>query len=238
MIRIAFIFFVGLTPFHWGEKTNTVQRNQKNMEGILMKTSTILLFVVFVLLPVSVFAQEEDINGTLVFESMFDDNGDLWNIIARNDSIVENLGSIEDGPAGDGGFALVIIANTFEDTTLNHIQFTVDDAFEKPEKAAELPFRFRFWIYVEHIPFTIRPIVFNNADPWEGIYQEIPIEVAGEWQFIDVTYDVADFLVTDLLSITMHMGNPGNADGNNEVRFDNLEVYLMDTVSVDIWEVY
>lgn len=204
----------------------------------MLKTHMTFFLAVFVLLPVSVISQDEVIDGTLVFESNFDDNGDLWNIISRNDSLVENLGSIEDGPAGDGGFALVIITNTFDDTILNHIQFSVDDAFEKPEKAAELPFRFRFWVYVEYIPFIIRPIVFNNADPWEGIYQEIPIEVAGEWQFIDVTYDVADFLVTDLLSVTMHIGNPGDDGGNNEVRFDNLEVYLMNTVSVDTWEVY
>lgn len=204
----------------------------------MLKTHMTFFLAVFVLLPVSVISQDEVIDGTLVFESNFDDNGDLWNIISRNDSLVENLGSIEDGPAGDGGFALVIITNTFDDTILNHIQFSVDDAFEKPEKSAELPFRFRFWVYVEHIPFIIRPIVFNNVDPWEGIYQEIPIEVAGEWQFIDVTYDVADFLVTDLLSVTMHIGNPGDDGGNNEVRFDNLEVYLMNTVSVDTWEVY
>jgi len=196
---------------------------------------------VLVLLPGFIAAQDEAVPGTLVFSSNFDDNGDLWNIIARNDSLVENLGSIEDGPAGDGGFALVIVTNTFENTILNHVQFTVDDAFEKPPLAAERPFRIRFWIRVDHVPFVVRPIVFNNVDPWEGIFQEIPIETAGEWQFIDVTYNVADFLVTPLLSFTMHIGNPGDEDGNNEIWFDNLEVFLLDEAppaAVETWEVY
>lgn len=204
----------------------------------MLKTHLAVLLAVFVCLPASVLAQDEVIDGTLVFEERFDENADLWYIISRNDSIVENLGSIEDGAVDDAGFSLVLVVNTFDNTILNDIQFSIDDAFEKPDRVTELPFRIRFWIYVEHAPFVIRPIVFNNADPWEGIYQEIPVEVAGEWQFIDVTYDVADFLVTPLLAFTMHMGNPGDDAGNNEVRFDNLEVYLMNTVSVDAWEVY
>lgn len=180
----------------------------------------------------------QDIPGTLVFEEPFEGDELLpgWYMVQNNNATAELLGMIESGP--NGGSALVITTNTPDTVTLTNLQFSTDN-FPRPEGSDQYEWRVMFWVRTLVVPFTIVPIMAMSEDPWTGSSLRVTIEEAKKWTFVDVVLPVGDFLTTDPLLLIFHMGNPGDENGENEVWFDDIKVYLLNQpTSVNDWSVY
>ena len=196
------------------------------------------LFFIFVAVgdPISVIAQ--DIPGELIFEEPCEGDELMpgWYMVQNNDATAERLGMLEDGP--NGGDALVIFMVTPDTVAMNNVQFS-NDSIVRPEGSDIYDWRITFWFRTQVVPFTIRPIIAMAVDPWSGTSDEVVIETAEEWVFIDVTLPAGDFLTTDNLILIFHMGNPGDENWENEVWFDDIKVYLLNQdTAVTNWSLH
>ena len=207
--------------------------NQKRMVCFVY---AFLVFMFMGMNPDQLFAQE--ISGELVFDEPFE--GELipgWIIVQQRGATAENLGLIETGP--NGGDALVLLSTTPAGVTLNNLQYTNEESLVRPEDSDLYDWRVTFWIHVRTIPFTIRPIIAMNVDPWSGSDVDVPIEQAEVWTFVDIILPAQPFLNTDPLLFIFHMGNPGDANGENEIWLDDLKVYLLNQeTGVNDWSIY
>ncbi|RJP29228.1 MAG: hypothetical protein C4527_11445 [Candidatus Omnitrophota bacterium] len=196
-----------------------------------------LVLVVAVVLLSTLTVGAQDVPGDLVFADPFEPDVVVegWYMVRQNTAVADILGPIEDGV--DGGSALVILTNTPANATLNNLQWS--NEFPKPDGSSEFPWQIHFWIRVKVVPYTVRPIIAMSADPWSGVSTEVTIETADEWFLVDVTLDPADFLTSDPLLFIIHMGNPGDEYGENEVWLDDLKVYLLNReTKVNGWMIF
>lgn len=206
--------------------------------NILAKRSEFAIFVLFLFLCLPGYLYSQEIPGELVFEEPFEgeDLGPGWYMVQNNGATADLLGMIEEGP--NGGSALVIFTYTPDTVAMTNLQFS-NEAFSRPEDSDLYDWRVTFWIRTQVVPFTIRPIIAMSEDPWTGTDVDMPIENANEWTFVDVVLPKGDFLTTDPLLYIMHMGNRGDENGENEVWFDDLKVYLLNQkTGIVEWEVY
>ncbi len=193
------------------------------------------IYLGLLVIPVAVAAQ--DIPGELVFEDPFEPDVEVegWYMVQNNDATAEILGPFEDGV--EGGTALVILTNTPDSAILNDLQYS--NEFPKPDESDLYPYQIRFWIRTLVAPFEIRPIIAMSEDPWTGTSTELTIETAEEWVLVDVTLEAGDFLTSDPLLFIIHMGNPGDEFGENEVWLDDLKVYLLnEETAVEKWMIF
>ncbi|MEW6237983.1 MAG: hypothetical protein AB1656_21555 [Candidatus Omnitrophota bacterium] len=207
----------------------------ENSKGKVFRLAIILL-IALANLPVQLTAQE--IPGELVFEEPFEGEELVpgWYMVQNNNATAELLGMIEAGP--NGGNALVVLTYTPDNVALTNLQFS-NEAFARPEGSDLYEWRVTFWIRTQVVPFTIRPIIAMSEDPWTGTDVDVPIENANEWTYVDVVLPRGDFLTSDPLLYIMHMGNPGDENGENEVWFDDLKIYLLNKeTKIGEWEMY
>ncbi len=186
----------------------------------------LLLFsaVIGATFPLHIFPQS--VQGELVFVEPFETNvmDSGWDIIDNGGAVAEILGPI--APGVDGGSAVEISVNTPSDVSLNHVQF-YNESIPLPENSTQYDWRVTFWIRTETAPFTIRTILAMGESPWSGVDVDYIVETAGQWEFVDVILDASDFLTTDPLLLTLHMGNSGDSNGDNEIWIDDLKLYLL-----------
>jgi len=176
-------------------------------------------------------ASAQEIPGTLIFEQTFEEELTDWYLVQQNGLVAEYF--MDEGKEGQG---ITFIITVPPNVAMNNMQFSFEN-IERPEGSDLYEWRVMFWIRTRTVPFTIRPIVAMSEDPWSGTSADILIETAGEWVFIDTVLPAGDFLTTDTLLLIFHMGNPGDENGENEVSFDEIKLYLLDQpTGITDWE--
>lgn len=199
------------------------------MNQVITRSIMLGFFVCLDLLPNPAATQE--VPGTLIFEQTFEEEPTDWYLVQQNGLEADYI--MDEGKEGQG---ITFIITVPPNVTMNNMQFSFEN-IERPEGSDLYDWRIMFWIRTRTVPFTIRPIVAMSEDPWSGTSADIPVETAGEWVFVDTVLAAGDFLTTDTLLLIFHMGNPGDENGENEVSFDEIKLYLLDKpTSVSNWE--
>lgn len=188
-----------------------------------------ILFLLMGWLPGPAGAQE--IPGTLIFQQTFEEELTDWYLVQHSGATADYF--MDEGKEGQGITLIITVPPT---VAMNNLQLTFEN-IERPEGSDLYDWRVTFWIRTRTTPFTIRPIVAMSEDPWTGTSVNIPIETGGEWVYIDTVLPAGDFLTTDILLLIFHMGNPGDEFGENEVSFDEINLYLLDQpAGITGWE--